>query len=99
MSWLRETVAIAHSYSGAIASMVAAIADEGSALHASCVAMRAAGTRLLARAQAEGTARADLDGTDLFALVGALAWISDQPSLASRSDHLFEVVVGAILTS
>jgi hypothetical protein len=27
--------------------------------------LRAAGTRLLARAQAEGTARTDIDGTDL----------------------------------
>jgi hypothetical protein len=33
-------------------------------------------------------ARSDIDGIDLFALVVALAWISDQPSLATRSDHL-----------
>jgi hypothetical protein len=45
--------------------MTAAIEDTQSALHSSCVTMRAAGTRLLARAQAEGTARTDIDGTDL----------------------------------
>jgi AcrR family transcriptional regulator len=88
VSWLREVVTVAHNYSGGIASMVAAIADEASALHASCVTMRAAGTRLLVRAQTEGLARSDIDGIDLFALVVALAWISDQPSLATRSDHL-----------
>ncbi|MFD7378935.1 TetR family transcriptional regulator, partial [Streptomyces mirabilis] len=33
------------------------------------------------------------------ALVAALAWLSDQPSLAPRADHLFEVVASAILTS
>ena len=89
---------MAHHYSGAIAAMVAAIADENSALHASCVTMKAAGTRLLARAQAEGVARSDMDGTDLFAMVGALAWIGDQPSLAPRADHLFDIISSAILT-
>jgi hypothetical protein len=35
----------------------------------------------------------------LFALVSALAWINDQPSLAPRADHLFEVIAGAILVN
>jgi len=98
VSWLREAVAVAHNYSGVVTSMVAAIADPDSALHASCVTMRAAGTRLLVRAQAKNMARADIDGTDLFALVGALAWLGDQPSLAPRADHLFDVIANAILT-
>jgi AcrR family transcriptional regulator len=99
VSWLRETVAVAHSHRGVIALMVAAIDDPNSALHASCVTMRAAGTRLLARAQAEGMARADIDGADLFALIGALAWLSDQPALKPRADHLFGVIASAILTN
>lgn len=98
VSWLRDFVAVAHKYRGVVASMMAAVEDTDSALHASCVAMRAAGTRLLARAQAEGTARADIDGTDVFALAAALAWLGDQPSVAPRADHLFGVVAGAILT-
>ncbi|PRD41075.1 TetR family transcriptional regulator [Phyllobacterium phragmitis] len=98
VTWLRETVAMAHNYSGAIALMVAAIADENSALHASCVTMKAAGTRLLVRAQTAGVARSDMDGADLFALVGALSWIGDQPSLAPRADRLFEIISSAILT-
>jgi AcrR family transcriptional regulator len=98
VSWLREAVAVTHSHRGVVASMMAAIADANSALHASCVALRAAGTRLLTRAQAEGTARADIDGADLFALVGALAWLRDQSSLASRADRLFGVIASAILT-
>lgn len=99
IAWLREVIAVAHRYSGAIRSMVAAIEDESSALHASCVAMKAAGTRLLVRAQTEGKARPDLDGTDLFAIVGALAWVNDQPALAGRSDHIFAIVTGAIRTA
>lgn len=98
VSWLRETVAFARTYRGVTEAMMAAITDPDSALHESCVTMRAAGTKLLGRAQAAGLARADMDGTDLFALVGALAWLGDQPSLEPRADHLFDVIAGAILT-
>jgi AcrR family transcriptional regulator len=99
VSWLRDCVACAHEYRGVVALMMAAIEDPESALHTSCVTMRAAGTRLLARAQAAGMARTDIDGTDLFALVGALAWLNDQPSLAPRADHLFGVIASTILTN
>ena len=61
--------------------------------------MKASGARLLARAQAEGTARTDIDATDLYALGGALAWVGDQPTLASRVDHLFNVIADAIMTN
>ncbi len=97
-AWLREIVAVTHNYRGAIAPMVAAISEPDSALHASCVSMKAAGTALLVRAQAEGKARTDIDGTDLFALVSALAWLHDQPSFASRADHLSDVIADAILS-
>ncbi|MEW2623732.1 TetR/AcrR family transcriptional regulator [Streptomyces sp. NPDC048106] len=98
-TWLRDCAAIAHKYRGVTELMAAAIEEPESALHASCVTMRAAGAGLLARAQAAGTARTDIDGTDLFALVAALAWLGDQPSLAPRADHLLDVVASAILTS
>ncbi|WP_331749160.1 helix-turn-helix domain-containing protein [Streptomyces chartreusis] len=97
--WLRECVAWTTEYRGVTVLMAAAIEDTESALHASCVALRAAGARLLTRAQSAGMARVDIDGTDLFALVAALAWLGDQPALATRADHLFEVVESAILTS
>jgi AcrR family transcriptional regulator len=96
--WLREAVAFVDHYHGVVAMMAEALEDSQSALHAACEAVRMAGARLLARGQAEGVARADLDGLDLFALIGALGWISDQPSFKPRADHLFHVLVGAILT-
>jgi AcrR family transcriptional regulator len=98
ITWLREAVAMTHDYSGAIASMVAAIADESSALHTSCVTLRTAGARILARAQEKGRARADMDGNDLFALISALAWLADQPPLVPRADHVFDIITSAILT-
>jgi AcrR family transcriptional regulator len=97
-TWSRQCVAWTHEYRGATALMMAAIEDPESALHVSCVALREAGTRLLVRAQEAGVARTDVDGTDLFALIAALAWLHDQPSSAPRADHLFDVIAGAILT-
>lgn len=95
--WLREIIAFTHDHHGVIALMMGAIEDLDSALHASCVTLRAAGTALLARAQAEGKARADLDGEELFDLIAALAWLREQPSHAARADHLFDVISSAIL--
>jgi AcrR family transcriptional regulator len=97
--WLRETVAFTRNYRGVTTPMMVAIEDPDSALHSSCVTMRAAGARLLARAQTEGMARADIDGTDLFALIAALAWLGDQPSHESRAEHLFDFIASAILTN
>lgn len=97
--WLRDAVAFVRSYNGIVAVMAAALADSDSALHASCTNLRSAGERLLIRAQKEGTARADLDGMDIFALIGALGWIGEQPSFASRGERLFDIITGAILST
>ncbi len=97
VSWFREGVAFTHRYSGVVALMASAHADPDSALYATCAAVHSAGARLLLHAQAEGTARADLDGQDLFALMSALAWLGGQPGFAPRGDHLFDVITSAIL--
>lgn len=99
VSWLRDVVAFTGNYQGVVDVMMAAKEDTESALHASCVTMRTAGTRLLTRAQAEGLARTDIDGDDLFSLAAALAWLSNQPSSASRAEHLFSIIASAILTN
>jgi AcrR family transcriptional regulator len=99
VSWFRAGVAFVHSYSGVVALMAIAHADPDSALYASCTAVHEAGARLLLRAQAEGTARADMDGVDLFALISGLAWLAGQPAFAPRADHLFHLITSAILTN
>jgi AcrR family transcriptional regulator len=96
--WLRQAVVFVQVYSGVVTMMAVALTNSESALHISCDNLRKAGERLLARAQADDGARHDFDGNDLFALIGALGWIGDQPSFTPRSDHLFQVIVGAILT-
>ncbi|MGX9935787.1 TetR/AcrR family transcriptional regulator [Advenella kashmirensis] len=99
ISWFREGVAFVLSYSGVVALMASAHEDPESALFASCAAVHEAGARLLQRAQAEGTARADMQGIDLFALMSALGWVGDQAAFAPRGDYLFDVIASAILTT
>lgn len=99
LTWLRGCVALNHEYRGVTALFTAALEDADSALHDSCVALHDIGARLLERAQSAGTARADIDGTDLFALVAALAWLYDQPSLAPRAGHLLDVISSALVPS
>jgi AcrR family transcriptional regulator len=98
VSWFREGVAFVRSYNGICALLATAHADPDSALHASSTALRSAGARLLRRAQAEGTARADINGVDLFALMSGLGWLVGQPAFAPRGNHLFHVIASAILT-
>ena len=99
VSWFREWMAFAQSYRGVVALMAAAHANPDSALYASCAAVHSASARLLLRAQAEGTARNDMNGDDLFGLMAALGWLIDLPSFAPRADHLSHLITSAILTS
>ncbi len=99
VSWFRVGVAFVNSYSGVVALMASAHADPDSALYAPCKAVRSAGARLLHSAQAEGTARTDMDADDLFALMSALGWLAGQPGFAPRGEHLFHIITGAILTN
>jgi AcrR family transcriptional regulator len=97
VSWFREWLEVAVSYRGVVALMAVAQTDPDSALYVSCAAMHAASARLLLRAQAKGTARPDMNGDDLFALMTSLGWAVDQPSFAPRADQLFYIITGAIL--
>ncbi|MCW4589169.1 TetR/AcrR family transcriptional regulator [Gluconacetobacter entanii] len=98
LSWLSEAVRFMGAYNGVVSMMSIALEDENSALHISCTNLRSAGARLLGRAQAEGTARNDIDGTDLFGLIGALGWLGEQPSFAARTSRFFDVITTAIMT-
>lgn len=97
VSWFREWMAFAQSYRGVVALMAAAHTNPGSALYASCAAVHSASARLLIRAQAEGMARTDMNGDDLFGLMAALGWLVDLPSFAPRADNLVHIITSAIL--
>lgn len=99
LSWCREWLAFTQSHKGVVALMAAAHTNPDSALYASCAAVHSASARLLLRAQAEGAARIDMNGDDLFGLMSALGWLVDLPSFAPRADHLLHIIAGAILTN
>ncbi|MFD0692083.1 TetR/AcrR family transcriptional regulator [Actinomadura fibrosa] len=97
--WLAEFADGAGTYRGLAASMIATLEDETSSLHASCARMRAAGARLLERAQDAGHIRPDVDGMDLFALYTAVASLVDgAPSIADRREHLFTLVMEGLMS-
>ncbi|GAA4978838.1 TetR/AcrR family transcriptional regulator [Yinghuangia aomiensis] len=98
--WLRDLTRGSTAFRGLPASMLATLADAESPLHTSCLAMREAAARLLERAQAVGDIRPDIDGTDLFALINAVGWVSEQaPPLADRRERLFGLVMDALKPS
>ena len=99
VSWFREVVAFVQSYRGVVDLVASAHDDPDSALYASCTMVHSVGAQLLQRAQAEGTARSDMNGDDLFALMSALGWAAGQPAFAPRADHLFHIIASAILTN
>lgn len=81
VSWFREGVTFVHSSSGLVDFMAAALADPDSALQDSCITMRSAGRQLLLRTQKEGSARTDIDGADLFALIATVGWLGNQQGI------------------
>jgi AcrR family transcriptional regulator len=87
-SWLRFNLARATTYRGLAASVMITLLDERSDLFTACKEMRAAGAALVARAQAAGALRADVDLRDLLLLVHGIAWASEQaaqsPECAER---------------
>ncbi|WP_324607192.1 SbtR family transcriptional regulator [Rhizobium nepotum] len=96
---MRKWVEFAQSYRGVVTMMAAAHTNPASALYASCAAVHATSARLLSNAQAEGTARPDMNGDDLFARMTALGWAVDQPSFAPRADHLVNLVTSTVLVA
>jgi len=57
---------------------------------------KSAGAALLRRSQERGAARTDIDGIDLFALMGAIGWIENQPAFASVGDYFAGLIAGAL---
>ena len=59
--------------------------------------MREAAGRLVERAQDDAHIRPDIDGMDVFALVSAVGWVSEQgPLVAERREHLFSLVMDGL---
>jgi AcrR family transcriptional regulator len=94
VTWIRELARANARYDGVPASVMEALHDPGSALHASCAALGAAAGDLLARAQRSGQVRADLRAEELLTTVGAMTWAARQAALADDAgDRYLELLV------
>ena len=96
--WFHTWISFTRGHKGVVALMAAAHTNPASAMYASCASVHAASARLLLRAQAEGAARPDMTGDDIFGLMAALGWLVDLPPFAPRADHLSNIIASAILT-
>jgi AcrR family transcriptional regulator len=97
VGWFESGVQFFQRYKGVADLMAAADANPGSALYHSCKTMRDAGTRLLEKAQSDGVARGDINGSDLFALIAAAGWLCDQPAFSDRSKHLTTIIARTVI--
>lgn len=88
VEWLRALIAHAGEYRGLARALMSASHDETSALTGCSVPLRAAGERLLSRAQADGSVCPDVTIGDLMQLTNAIALAAEQdpqdPELADR---------------
>ena len=80
ISWLRAVVTHAAASRGLAANLFCAPPDDQFTSVPACIQMRSAGAQLLARAQAAGDVRPDIDSSDLFTLVNGIAWATEQAS-------------------
>lgn len=89
--WMRAVAEHGAVYNGLAEELLGSLDDESSELHAACERMSAAGRALTERAHAAETIRADTTTEDVFALVGAAAWLRGQISDDARAERLLAV--------
>ncbi|UDY37582.1 TetR/AcrR family transcriptional regulator [Dermatobacter hominis] len=99
-TWLRAHLTNASACQGLAGSVVIDLLDvdgEDGQHEPACAQMRAVGAQLLERAQAEGSARTDVDAEDLVRLVNALVSATDDADERSAlTERLFALMVDGL---
>src|SRR5258708_5464074 len=96
ISWIRELAVASARYDGLPASVMGALRDPGSTLHASCAVLRASAGDLLARAQLSGQVRAALETEEMPATFSARAWAPRRaPPAAGPEARFRDPLIGA----
>jgi AcrR family transcriptional regulator len=96
LTWLRDFAESSARYRGLPESVLEALQDEESALHASCFGVRDSGRALLTAAQQAGAVRADLTIEELMALAAGVAWAGAQSPTPNQTVRLLELVVAGL---
>ena len=95
--WLHEQLVQAATCRGLAAEAMLSMLAQGEEPR-SCEAMRQAGAALLARAQAAGEARADVDIDDLVRMVQAVTLAAEESDDPSSAERMFRFVLDGIRT-
>jgi AcrR family transcriptional regulator len=96
-TWFRAVAAHAAASRGLTAELLSMQNESGCTPVASCESMQTMGARLLARAQAAGAVRGDIQPDDLFTLVNGIAWaMSQSPGDAARADRLLGLMLDGL---
>lgn len=102
VGWLHAQLEHAMTYQSLAASLMISELGDDSPVNAcgeqtACAALRATSAEQLARAQAAGVIRADVDADDVMRLVNAIALTSaEAPDGDATADRLFEVMVAGL---
>jgi AcrR family transcriptional regulator len=95
--WLRDQLQQGAECRGLGAAAMIMMLDDDSGGQTPCEEMRAAGERLLARAQEAGAFRPDADIDDLVRLVNAIELAThDAPDGAAQADRLFALMMDGV---
>ncbi|NUR85280.1 MAG: TetR/AcrR family transcriptional regulator [Nonomuraea sp.] len=93
-AWSRALAVGSSRYDGLPGSVMEALRDPGSELHAACERLGSAAAGLLDAAQAAGGVRADLTVQELLATVNAMSWAARQSGEAP--DRFVELLFGGL---
>jgi AcrR family transcriptional regulator len=91
--WIVELARHLRTYGGLPDSIAAAMQDPDSPLGSRCQPMRTGTKQLLARAKDAGAVRADVQASDLTALIGSLAWAAER---RGDSDAALRRLIGLV---
>jgi AcrR family transcriptional regulator len=94
--WIAAVAEHAATYGGLATLLAEGIDDAASELHASCVRMAEIGDLVLANARQAGAVRPEVTGTDVFAIMNAVAWTREHTS-AHQADRLLAFTVDGLL--
>ncbi|WP_072806083.1 SbtR family transcriptional regulator [Rhodococcoides yunnanense] len=101
VDWMKRTVLHFSTFRGLVGILTKSMYDEGTPSHHSCLAMHAAGAKLLNGAHRVGTVRDDLTVDELFDVLSAVAWLREaaDQDVERRSSRTFEIMLAGISSS
>jgi AcrR family transcriptional regulator len=96
VTWLRGVIRHAATYRGLTAALMIHIHDSDP-LYSSCHTMQQTAEELLSRAQRAGVVRPEVASSDLFRLVNAIGWLSEQtPDRDGDLDRVLDLVINGV---